>query len=180
MVICVSSWSIVSEVQRRDWRHFKVWLPVPSPLPHGKKVSRGRGPVFQIAKNHASCDFFFAVHTSTKKMSSHVIFFPVNASTRFCSTAPILTICGMLIFALCFEFYSRANFFNATAPKIGVNILLLHFFLRNSVMWSCLWLTESIFLFCIWPPFPGGGGGCHKALVVGSVSLWRRLLASRL
>ena len=28
---------------------------------------------------------------------------------------------------------------------------------------------------------PGGGGGCwHKALVVGSVSLWRRLLASRL
>ena len=26
----------------------------------------------------------------------------------------------------------------------------------------------------------GGGGGWHKALVVGSVSLWRRLLASRL
>ena len=26
----------------------------------------------------------------------------------------------------------------------------------------------------------GGGGGRHKALVVGSVSLWRRLLASRL
>ena len=26
---------------------------------------------------------------------------------------------------------------------------------------------------------PGGGGGWHKALVVGSVSLWRRLLASR-
>ena len=25
----------------------------------------------------------------------------------------------------------------------------------------------------------GGGGGWHKALVVGSVSLWRRLLASR-
>ena len=25
-----------------------------------------------------------------------------------------------------------------------------------------------------------GGGGWHKALVVGSVSLWRRLLASRL
>ena len=24
-----------------------------------------------------------------------------------------------------------------------------------------------------------GGGGWHKALVVGSVSLWRRLLASR-
>ena len=26
----------------------------------------------------------------------------------------------------------------------------------------------------------GGGGGWHKALVVGSVILWRRLLASRL
>ena len=26
----------------------------------------------------------------------------------------------------------------------------------------------------------GGGGGWHKALVVDSVSLWRRLLASRL
>ena len=26
----------------------------------------------------------------------------------------------------------------------------------------------------------GGGGGWHKVLVVGSVSLWRRLLASRL
>ena len=26
----------------------------------------------------------------------------------------------------------------------------------------------------------GGGGAWHKALVVGSVSLWRRLLASRL
>ena len=26
----------------------------------------------------------------------------------------------------------------------------------------------------------GGGGGWHKALVVGSVGLWRRLLASRL
>ena len=25
----------------------------------------------------------------------------------------------------------------------------------------------------------GGGGGWHKALVVGSVGLWRRLLASR-
>ena len=34
------------------------------------------------------------------------------------------------------------------------------------------------------PPCPssrrGGGGGWHKALVVGSVSLWWRLLASRL
>ena len=29
------------------------------------------------------------------------------------------------------------------------------------------------------PPTPGGGGGWHKALVVGSVSLWRRPLASR-
>ena len=29
------------------------------------------------------------------------------------------------------------------------------------------------------PPGVGGGGGWHKALVVGSVSLWRRLLASR-
>ena len=28
-------------------------------------------------------------------------------------------------------------------------------------------------------PGGGGGGGWHKALVVGSVSLWRRLLASR-
>ena len=29
------------------------------------------------------------------------------------------------------------------------------------------------------PDWPGGGGGVwHKALVVGSVSLWRRLLAS--
>ena len=26
----------------------------------------------------------------------------------------------------------------------------------------------------------GGGGGWHKVLVVGSVSMWRRLLASRL
>ena len=26
---------------------------------------------------------------------------------------------------------------------------------------------------------PKGGGGWHKALVVGSVSLWRRILASR-
>ena len=26
---------------------------------------------------------------------------------------------------------------------------------------------------------PGGGGVLHKALVVGSVGLWRRLLASR-
>ena len=32
-----------------------------------------------------------------------------------------------------------------------------------------------------WTGGPGrGGGGWHKALVVGSVSLWRRLLASRL
>ena len=29
------------------------------------------------------------------------------------------------------------------------------------------------------PPGSLGGGGWHKALVVGSVSLWRRLLASR-
>ena len=31
-----------------------------------------------------------------------------------------------------------------------------------------------------WAPWTGGGGGWHKALVVGSVSLCRRLLASRL
>ena len=31
-----------------------------------------------------------------------------------------------------------------------------------------------------WSLWSGGGGGWHKALVVGSVSLWRRLLASRL
>ena len=32
-----------------------------------------------------------------------------------------------------------------------------------------------------WPeaPLGGGGGGWHKALVVGSVGLWQRLLASR-
>ena len=36
------------------------------------------------------------------------------------------------------------------------------------------WL-DSTAVFCV----RGGGGGWHKALAVGSVGLWRRLLASR-
>ena len=47
-----------------------------------------------------------------------------------------------------------------------------------------LWCLWRLVFWALWAkrPFPptGGGGGWHKALVVGSVSLWRRLLASRL
>ena len=41
---------------------------------------------------------------------------------------------------------------------------------RAAVALTRAWSSQKI----------GGGGGWHKALVVGSVSLWRRLLASRL
>ena len=90
-------------------------------------------------------------------------------------TGPILKFCGMLSFALgVFNFMQ--NF--AIAPKIGKN-LFCDVFLRNSVLRSCFWLTESkvffIFVFfCVWPNFFGGGiiyfGATAKDL--GYTGLW--------
>ena len=56
----------------------------------------------------------------------------------------------------------------------GINLLVSRGYPSHS-------MDPPMHVYCTKPPPHlelGGGGGWHKALVVGSVSLWRRVLAS--
>ena len=74
------------------------------------------------------------------------------------------TAAGSLLFCTCKRFYVTVVIVVARAPCCFAPIVAI-----------CWWTTKR-FGFCLrWK-----GGVWHKALVVGSVSVWRRLLASRL
>ena len=79
-------------------------------------------------------------------------------------TVPILTTCRILIFVLGVLNLNYAKFCGNT--QYGERYFIFEiFFLRNSVLQSGFWLTDSknfqyyfCFFFCIWPPLEGGGG----------------------
>ena len=75
----------------------------------------------------------------------------------------ILTLCGIIIFA--FGVLNLQNFCDHTQNREKI-FYSCDFPLRNSVLRTFIWLTESsffifLFLFCVWPPLWGGGGFIH-------------------